>query len=103
MTDNLTVQPEHLGALASYHDNAAVGASSGVDAAAGLGESVAITHGSYCSQFNNTLKMYETTRNALGSSLHAAGVDLAKNLRAAARIYLEADETCGKDIDSVFG
>lgn len=43
MTENLTVQPERLGVLASHHDNAAVDASSGVEAAAGLGESVAIT------------------------------------------------------------
>lgn len=42
MTENLTVQPERLGVLASHHDNAAVDASSGVEAAAGLGESVAI-------------------------------------------------------------
>lgn len=60
MTENLTVQPERLGVLASHHDNAAVDASSGVEAAAGLGESVAITHGPYCSQFNDTLNVYLT-------------------------------------------
>lgn len=31
MTENLTVQPERLGVLASHHDNAAVDASSGVE------------------------------------------------------------------------
>lgn len=85
MTENLTVQPERLGVLASHHDNAAVDASSGVEAAAGLGESVAITHGPYCSQFNDTLNVYLTAHNALGSSLHTAGVDLAKSLRIARR------------------
>lgn len=54
MTENLTVQPERLGVLASHHDNAAVDASSGVEAAAGLGESVAITHGPYCAHSSTT-------------------------------------------------
>lgn len=85
MTENLTVQPERLGVLASHHDNAAVDASSGVEAAAGLGESVAITHGPYCSQFNDT-----------------AGVDLAKSLRIAAKIYSEADEAWRKAIGGLF-
>ncbi|OSC40688.1 ESX-1 secretion-associated protein [Mycobacterium decipiens] len=103
MTGNLKVQPERLDVLASHHENAATSATSGVSAAAGLSESVAVTHGSYCSQFNETLKMYETTHNALGSSLHSAGVDLAKNLRAAARVYLEADEAWRRAIDGLFG
>lgn len=102
MTENLTVQPERLGVLASHHDNAAVDASSGVEAAAGLGESVAITHGPYCSQFNDTLNVYLTAHNALGSSLHTAGVDLAKSLRIAAKVYSEADEAWRKAIDGLF-
>lgn len=92
MTENLTVQPERLGVLASHHDNAAVDASSGVEAAAGLGES----------QFNDTLNVYLTAHNALGSSLHTAGVDLAKSLRIAAKIYSEADEAWRKAIDGLF-
>lgn len=87
MTENLTVQPERLGVLASHHDNAAVDASSGVEAAAGLGESVAITHGPYCSQFNDTLNVYLTAHNALGSSLHTAGVDPRQK-----------SSNCGEDI-----
>lgn len=74
----------------------------GVEAAAGLGESVAITHGPYCSQFNDTLNVYLTAHNALGSSLHTAGVDLAKSLRIAAKIYSEADEAWRKAIDGLF-
>ncbi|RFD23872.1 secretion protein EspC [Mycobacterium uberis] len=103
MIDKLTVQPELLDVLALRHENVAALTSSGIDVAAGLGKSVETTHGSYCSQFNNTLKMYENTRNALGSSLHAASVCLAKSLRAAGNTYHETDETCGKNISSVFG
>lgn len=101
MTGSLKVQPEFLGVLASHHDSAAADATSAAAAAAGLSESVAITHGSYCSQFNTTLHMYEATRNALGSSLHTAGTDLANALRSAARAYLDADETWGKALNSL--
>ncbi|BCI84926.1 EspC protein [Mycobacterium kansasii] len=78
MTNILKVQPELLDVLASHQHNAAASASSGVAATAGLAESVAISHGSYCKQFNDTLKMYESAHNAFGSSLHAAGIALAK-------------------------
>ncbi|KAA1249847.1 ESX-1 secretion-associated protein [Mycobacterium simiae] len=100
MTGSLQVQPEFLSVLAAHHDNAAADAASATARAAGLSESVAITHGSYCSQFNTTLHMYEATRNALGSSLHAAGTDLANALRSAAHAYLDADETWGEALNS---
>ncbi|UKN41763.1 virulence factor EspC [Mycobacterium lepromatosis] len=103
MTDNLTVKIEQLDLLASQHENEAACASSGVNAAAGLANAVATSHGSYCSQFNDTLKMYEATRQTLGESLHTGGIDLAKALRAAASMYSETDELCGQDISSVFG
>lgn len=101
MTNILKVQPELLDVLASHQHNAAASASSGVAATAGLAESVAISHGSYCKQFNDTLKMYESAHNAFGSSLHAAGIALAKNLRTAARAYLDADETWRQAIESL--
>ncbi len=102
MTENLKVQPELLGVLASHHDNAAASATSGTEVTSGVSESVTVTHGSYCSQFNTTLKMYESTRSALGSSLNSAGIDLAKNLRTAARAYTEADDTWSKALGSLF-
>ncbi|CAM4435283.1 ESX-1 secretion-associated protein EspC [Mycobacterium basiliense] len=102
MTANLKVEPEFLGVLASHHDNAAADATSATESAAGLSDSVTVTHGSYCKQFNTALQMYENTRNTLGSSLHTAGIDLANSLRSAARAYLEADETWSTTLSSLF-
>ncbi len=103
MIDNLTVQSEHLNSLASQHENEAACASSGVSAAAGLANAVSTSHGSYCAQFNDTLKMYEDAHRTLGESLHTGGIDLARVLRVAAAMYCDADEICGSDIKSAFG
>lgn len=92
MASCLKVQPEFLDVLASQYDTAASNVGSATQAAAGTGESVAITHGSYCAKFNSALQMFETTRSSAGTSLQGLATQIAENLRSAASAYLNTDQ-----------
>lgn len=92
MTSCLKVQPEFLDVLASRYDTAANNVGSATEAAAGTGESVSVTHGSFCAKFNSALQMFETSRSTAGTSLQELATQIAENLRSAASAYLNTDQ-----------
>jgi hypothetical protein len=101
MSEYLSVVPEFLEKLAVMQNDVAADVGSAISLVDGISESVATTHGSYCSQFNTTLTELVTVRGAAGTALQTVVTELADNLAGAASTYLGADESAASVLNKM--
>ncbi|WP_134432071.1 ESX-1 secretion-associated protein [Mycobacterium ulcerans] len=99
MNDMLTLQPDVVNRLASGHDATATSLRAATAAPAGIGATVAETHGPFTSTFNNALSAYEAVCVSAGRALEGVADGLSTNLTRAFAAYADTDQRGAEILD----
>jgi hypothetical protein len=102
MGDILNVVPSFLKVLAGMQNDISGQIKTATNTVNGISTQVAATHGSYTANFNDALKLFETTRSQAGGGLQQFCTQLATNLIGAATSYLNSDLFSADALKKIF-
>jgi len=99
MTD-LHVTTSYLEELAEKHDTSSTDVEDAAKVTSGIGSTVWTSHGVICGRCNSAVAEAEAARRSANAAVKAAGIEIAKKLRAAGDAYDSTDQQASENLDT---